>query len=79
VKRELTDELSVTDKLTDVAPSTSDETEEAALHTDPGLKKDNMLCCFLAFFWLKAVGNCFFILNRTPIFKKNLTECFVFQ
>jgi hypothetical protein len=23
-----------------------------------------MLCCFLAFCWLKAVGNCLFISNR---------------
>jgi hypothetical protein len=34
VKRELTDELTVTDKLAVCPPRTSDESEEAALYTD---------------------------------------------
>jgi hypothetical protein len=38
-KRELIDALTVTDKLADVALSTSDESEEAALYTDPDFKK----------------------------------------
>jgi diketogulonate reductase-like aldo/keto reductase len=44
VKRGLTDELTVTDKLAGVPTEKSDvEAEVAALYTDPGLKKDDLL------------------------------------